>query len=73
MLENAMRILITKRAVALVVVFAVSMMETCSLPLTAGGKPRSAPQAETEEGCRNLRLKSDKRGPNPQSPSRLLL
>jgi len=37
MLENAMRILITKRAVALVVVFAVSMMETCSLPLTAGG------------------------------------
>lgn len=43
-----MRILNKKRAVALVMTFAALMLETCSLPLSAGPRPQSAPQTETQ-------------------------
>jgi VWFA-related protein len=45
-----MRILNTKRAVALAVAF-TALMEICPFPLSAGPKPQSAPQRQTQEGA----------------------
>ena len=58
-----MRILTTKRAAALVMAFAALMVETCSLPLSAGPRSRSARQAETPGGAEQVALEIGQRGP----------
>ena len=58
-----MRILNTNRAVALVMAFAALMVETCSLPLSAGPRSQSAPQAETLGAAQRVALEVGQRGP----------
>jgi VWFA-related protein len=58
-----MRILNTKRAVALAVAFTALMMETCPLPLSAGTKPHSGPQVETQEGTQKSAIEVGQKTP----------
>jgi VWFA-related protein len=61
-----MRILKTKRAVSLTIAFAALMMETCSLPLSAGLKLRSAPQAQTRGATHELAIEVAQKMPESQ-------